>query len=62
MANALVLVAISALILFIGLKWGVTAIHSGTVERARNPVLFWMVMAFAGVLFFVGLAGLVSGN
>jgi hypothetical protein len=56
------LVALSALALFVGWKWGVIAIHSGTVERRKNPGLFWAVMTLAGFLFVAGLAFLVRGK
>ena len=59
---SLVLVAISALVLFIGWKWGVIAIHGGTVERAKEPGLFWMAMAFAGLLLVLGLAIFIAGK
>jgi len=59
---SLVLAVLSALVLLVGWKWGVIAVHGGSVERAKYPGLFWMVMTLAAFLFVTGLAFLVTGR
>jgi hypothetical protein len=59
---ALLLTAVAALVLFIGFKWGITAVNSGTIERTKNPVLYWATMGLAAALFMIGLALAILEN
>lgn len=56
------LIAICAIVLAIGFKWDITAIHSGSVSRKDSPKLFWSIMALATLLLLIGVALQVSGQ
>lgn len=53
---------LSAVALFVGLRWGAIGIHGASVERAKEPILFWAVMCLAGVLLLTMLALLAAGK
>lgn len=57
-----VLILLGALVLLIGFKWGGVAIHNGSVERAQNPPLFWLVMTLAALLLCAGSYFLMTGK
>lgn len=57
----ILLIAISGIVLVIGLKWDTVAIHSGSVSRKDTPALFWSVMALAALLLIIGVALQISG-
>lgn len=57
-----VLIVLAAIVLFVGFRWGVVAIHSGAIEKANNPPLFWLVMALTAGLLAAGLYFQVTGK
>lgn len=62
LALDLMLLAVSAFVLFVGFRWGTVAIHGGGVERSSQPVLFWSVMCLAAVLAVAAIAMAVTGQ
>lgn len=58
----ILLITICAIVLVIGFKWEVTAIHSGSVSRKDNPKLFWSIMALTTLLLLIGGVFQVSGK
>lgn len=58
----ILLIAICAIVLVIGFKWEITAIHSGSVSHKDDPKLFWSIMALATLLLLIGGTLQVSGK
>jgi hypothetical protein len=62
LALDLMLLAVSAFVLFMGFRRGTVAIHSGGVERSKQPVLFWSVMCLAAVLAVAAIGMAIAGR
>lgn len=58
----IIVAIICVLVIGIGWRWGVTAIHGGTVERSSNPIAFWFVMGLAGVMLIAMVALAIVGK
>jgi hypothetical protein len=57
----LFITVLSALLLIAGLRFGVIAIHGGSVTRAEEPILFWMGMSIPMVGLIGGTLALLLG-
>ena len=56
------LVGLSALLLFIGWKWGTLAIMGGSVTRGDQPRLFWGAMALTALIGIAALAFIATDH
>ena len=62
LAENLLIAALAFGVLFVGFRNGVTAVHSGSVNRNDNPLAFWIVMTIAGVGLIASLTLAIVGK